>query len=131
MIFERNYFLWASCGAWIFNIYLASLWNQFWYIGTPWRSPLFLYREEKVGDDLDGSRKEMAEIDPILIEKDKVIDVQMNDIRRLNNDLSWALKYLANLFIKLARFPWSKFKPKVLLFYNTNFIFFVKFFHFF
>ena len=62
MIFERNYFLWASWGAWIFNIYLSSLWNQFWHIGTPWRSPLFLYREEKVGDDLDGSPENMQEI---------------------------------------------------------------------
>ena len=31
--------------------------------------------------------EEMAEIDPILIEKDKVIDLQMNEIRRLNHDL--------------------------------------------
>jgi len=35
-------------------------------------------REKKV--------EEMAEIDPILLEKDKIIDLQMNEIRRLNHD---------------------------------------------
>ena len=37
----------------LFFIYSVCLWSQFWHIGTPWRTPLFLYREIFLGDDFD------------------------------------------------------------------------------